>query len=191
MPNFQAREDLFKVELPKIFIPDVIKKRYEPYLFKLPTPIQNISDLVNYSIQSISIPNFNYSPVEQVLPGITKNRPYRGSTRSYRNSLSPEMLIDRKFSITFALMDGYLNYWIMLETFFHYYAFEQKELYTCDIPLRILDSDGYNLYSAIFKDCLFTGMNQFELSYSGIAPEFKTFECNFAFNNLLMDFQLQ
>lgn len=185
----QNRNDLFKVELPKIFIPDEIKKRYEPYIFKMPTAITDISDLVNYSIQSISLPNFNYQPVEQVKPGFTDTS--RGTVRKFRQSISEEMLIDRNFTITFQLLDGNVNYWIMLETFFHYYAFETKNPYTFDIPIRIFDAEGFSLYSSIFKDCLFTGLNEFTMSYSEITPEFRTFECNFSFNQIQIDFQTQ
>jgi hypothetical protein len=185
----QNRNDLFKVELPKIFIPKSVKERYAPYLFRMPTPIDDISDLVNYSIQSITIPNFNYQPVEQVKPGYYEQA--KGTTRKWRQALSPELLIDRNFSITFQLLDGNINYWIMLETFFYYYDYQNTKPYTCDIPLRIFDAEGICMYTSYFKDCLFTGLNQFTLSYSDITPEFRTFECNFAFNNIQIDFQTQ
>ena len=185
----QSRNDLFKIELPRVFIPKDIKDRYSPYLLRMPTPITDVSDVVNYSIQSISIPNFNFSPVEQVKPG---NAPQaKGTTRRFRNSLSQEMLIDRNFTITFQLLDGNVNYWVMLETFFHYYGFDNAKPYTFDIPLHIFDAEGIRMYSVQFHDCLFTGLNQFTLSYSDMTPEFRTFECTFAFNEIKMDFPLQ
>lgn len=185
----QSRNDLFKIELPRIFIPKDIKERYEPYLLRMPTPITDVSDVVNYSIQSISIPNFNFSPVEQVKPG---NAPQaKGTTRRWRNSLSHEMLIDRNFTITFQLLDGNVNYWIMLETFFHYYSFDNAKPFTFDVPLHIFDAEGIRMYSVQFHDCLFTGLNQFTLSYSDMTPEFRTFECTFGFNEIKMDFSLQ
>ena len=185
----QSRNDLFKIELPRVFIPKDVKDRYSPYLLRMPTPITDVSDVVNYSIQSISIPNFNFSPVEQVKPG---NAPQaKGTTRRWRNSLSPEMLIDRNFTITFQLLDGNVNYWVMLETFFYYYGFDNTKPFTFDIPLHIFDSEGIRMYSVQFHDCLFTGLNQFTLSYSDMTPEFRTFECTFAFNEIKMDFPLQ
>jgi len=185
----QNRNDLFKIELPRIFVPKDVKERYEPYLFRMPTPITDVCDLVNYSIQSISIPNFNYQPIEQVKPG---NQPQaKGTTRKWRNSLSHEMLIDRTFTITFQLLDGNVNYWIMLETFFHYYDFENANPFAFDIPLHIFDAEGMRMYTVQFHDCLFTGLNQFTLSYSEITPEFRTFECTFAFNEMKIDFSLQ
>ena len=185
----QNRNDLFKIELPRVFIPTEVKERYNPYVFRMPTPVQDISDLVNYSIQSITIPNFNFSPVEQIKPG---NYPQaKGTVRKFRQSLSPEMLIDRTFTITFQLLDGNVNYWIMLETFFHYYAYENESPYTFNIPLHIFDAEGIRMYSVTFKDCLFTGLNQFTMSYSEVTPEFRTFECTFSFNEINMDFQIQ
>jgi len=185
----QNRNDLFKVELPKTFIPDEIKNRYLPYIQRMPTPVRNVSDLVNYSIQSITIPNFNYSPIEQVKPGYQDAA--KGTARKFRQALSPEMLIDRNFTITFQLFDGNVNYWIMLETFFYYYSFSTTKPYTVDVPIRIFDAEGNSMYSSIFTDCLFTGLNQFTMSYSEITPEFRTFEATFAFNDMKLDFQLQ
>lgn len=47
------------------------------------------------------------------------------------------------------------------------------------------------MYTVTFKDVMFTGLNQFTMSYSEITPEFRTFEANFAFNEINMDFQTQ
>lgn len=185
----QNRNDLFKVEIPRIFVPKAIKERYAPYLFRMPTPVTDVSDIINYSIQSISMPNFNFQPIEQVKPGYYEQA--KGTTRRFRQALSPEMLIDRNFTITFQLLDGNVNYWIMLETFFHYYDFETKEPYTFNIPISIYDAEGNRMYSATFKDCLFTGLNQFTLSYSELTPEFRTFEATFAFNEIQIDFEVQ
>ena len=47
----QNRNDLFKIELPRVFIPKDVKERYEPYLYRMSTPITDVSDVINYSIQ--------------------------------------------------------------------------------------------------------------------------------------------
>jgi len=185
----QNRNDLFKIEFPRVFIPSYVKQRYDPYVFRMPTPVNDISDLVNYSIQSITIPNFNFSPVEQTKPG---NWPQaKGTTRRFRQSLGMETLIDRNFTVTFQLLDGNINYWILLETFFHYYSYDTKAPYMMNVPLHILDAEGIRMYTVTFKDVMFTGLNQFTMSYSEITPEFRTFEATFAFNEIDMDFQTQ
>lgn len=185
----QNRNDLFKVEFPKVFIPKEIKERYAPYVFRMPTPITDVSDLVNYSIQSLTIPNFNYQPVEQTKPGYYDQA--KGTVRKWRQALDPQMLSERAFSVTFQLLDGNVNYWIMLETFFYYYNFQNENPYSYNVPIRIFDAEGFCMYSATFVDVLFTGMNQFTMSYSEITPEFRTFECNFVYHDLQIDFQIQ
>jgi len=185
----QNRNDLFKLEIPRVFIPDEIKERYLPYIQKMPTPINDITDIINWSIQSVTIPNFNYSPIEQTRSGDDIRK--RGTVHKFRSASSPELLIDRKFNITFQLLDGNINYWILLETFLYYYSFDVKEPYNCDIPIHIFDAEGYRMYSTIFKNCLFTGLNEFTMSYSELTPEFKTFEATFEFNNMTIDFPKQ
>lgn len=188
----QNRNDLFKIELPRIFVPKEIKQRYEPYLHRMPTPIIDVADVINFSIQSITIPNFNYDPIEQIKPGgYIGDGKSRGTTRSFRAAVNPENLIDKNVSITFQLLDGNVNYWIMLETFFHYYNFQTDEPYTFDIPVHIFDAEGLRMYTAVFTDVLFTGLNEFTLSYSETTPEFTTFEASFRFHELKLDFSLQ
>ncbi len=186
----QNRNDLFKIELPRVFVPEEIKQRYEPYLHRMPTPITDVMDVINYSIQSITIPNFNYDPIEQVKPGGYTGKS-RGTTRRWRASVNATGLIEKSVTITFQLLDGNINYWIMLETLFHYYSFDYEKPYTFDIPVHIFDAEGLRMYTSIFKDVLFTGLNEFTLSYSESTPEFKTFDATFAFNELKLDFSLQ
>lgn len=183
------RNDTFKVEFPKVFIPEEVKAKYKDYVFRLPLNIKDISELVNYSIQSITVPNFKYEPVEQQQSGYTT--PNRGTIRTYRPAISKELLIDRKFTITLSLLDGNINYWILLDTFFSYYSFENTKKNIPDISVRIYNAEGLHMYTVLFKDCLFTSMGEFTLSYSELTPEFKTFELEFTFNEMDINFALQ
>ena len=189
-----SRSDLFNVELPKVFIPEHIKKLYNPYVFRMPIVINNISDLINYSIQTITIPTFNYEPVQQVKPknNMSHSNPDRhiGKEINWRSSINSMDLPDRNFTITFQLLDGYVNYWILLQTFHYYYDFDNKKPYTFDVPVRILDSEGNVMFTVLFHEVLFTGMSEFQISYSDVVQEFKTFDCNFRFNEMRMKFEV-
>ncbi len=181
-----SRNDLFRFEFPKVFIPQEVKDRWAPYIRRMPTPTEDVSSLVNWSIQSLSIPNFSYVPVEQVKPGYASTA--RGTTRRFRNSMSQEMMVDRQFEVTFKLLDGYFNYWVMMETFFHHYAHEIRVPFIHDIPLRIMDAEGTIMYSIVFHGCLFTELGKFDLSYSEVTPDHQTFTCQFAFNEVTYKF---
>mgnify|MGYP007122144367 CR=1 FL=1 len=184
----QSRSDLFRFEFPKVFFPKEVKDRWRAYVERMPIPTSDVPSLVNYSVQSFTVPNYNYQPAEQVKPGWDPTA--RGSVRKWRNSLAAEMLSERKFEVTMKLLDGYWNYWVMHETFFHMYASENREPFLVDLPLRILDADGNIMYTVTFHDCLFVGIDKFELSYSDVDTGAKTFNCNFEFNETTVAFDL-
>tara|TARA_S200002703_G_scaffold153743_1_gene155632 strand:- start:233 stop:895 length:663 start_codon:yes stop_codon:yes gene_type:complete len=196
-----ARSDLFKVEFPRNFIPKSIKEKYEPYVFRMPTMINDVSDLINYTIQTVTIPTMNYTPVEQVKPE-GKNRFIQedpnpnslgassteaGRIRRWRSSQNIQEIFTKEFQVTFQLIDGHINYWIMLDTLLYYYNFANKERFSESIPVRILDAEGNVMFTALFVDCLFTGLTEYQLSYSDLSQEFKTFDATFQYNTLNLE----
>lgn len=196
-----ARSDLFKVEFPRNFIPASIKEKYEPYVFRLPTMINDVSDLINYTIQTVTIPTMNYTPVEQVKPEV-KNRLVQeplspnslgtssteaGRIRRWRSSQNVQEVFTKEFTVTFQLIDGHINYWILLDTLLYFYDFKNRERFTENIPVRILDAEGNIMFTAQFIDCLFTGLTEYQLSYSDLSQEFKTFDATFQYNTLSLE----
>ena len=196
-----ARSDLFKVEFPRNFIPKSIKEKYEPYVFRMPTMINDVSDLINYTIQTVTIPTMNYTPVEQVKPEgkdrLIPEQPAPNSLgssstessriRRWRSSQNIQEIFTKEFQVTFQLIDGHINYWIMLDTLLHYYNFANRERFTESIPVRILDAEGNVMFTALFVDCLFTGLTEYQLSYSDLSQEFKTFDATFQYNTLSLE----
>jgi len=196
-----ARSDLFKVEFPRNFIPDSIKKKYEPYVFRMPTMINDVSDLINYTIQTVTIPTMNYTPVEQVKPegknrfipeepspnSLGSSSTEAGRIRRWRSSSNVQEIFTKEFQVTFQLIDGHINYWIMLDTLLYYYDFANRKTFTESIPIRILDAEGNVMFTAQFIDTLFTGLTEYQLSYSDLSQEFKTFDATFQYNTLNLE----
>ena len=196
-----ARSDLFKVEFPRNFIPKSIKEKYEPYVFRMPTMINDVSDLINYTIQTVTIPTMNYTPAEQMKPegknrfvaeepspnSLGSSSTEAGRTRRWRASTNIQEIFTKEFQVTFQLIDGHINYWIMLDTLLYYYNFANKERFTESIPVRILDAEGNVMFTALFVDCLFTGLTEYQLSYSDLSQEFKTFDATFQYNTLNLE----
>ena len=195
-----ARSDLFKVEFPRTFIPKEIKDKYAPYVFAMPTMINDVTDLVNYTIQSVTIPTMNWTPVEQVKPqqadrsaevpsqnSLGQSTTAAGRTRRWRSSLNYQEIFTKEFQVTFQLIDGHVNYWIMLDTLLWYYDRKNKERFTESIPVRILDAEGNVMFTALFLDTLFIGLTEYQLSYSDLSQEFKTFDASFVYNTLKLD----
>lgn len=180
-----SRNDLFRIDLPLNFIPKEIQLKYEDYIKRLPFNITSAVELVNFSIQSLTIPSFSYDPVEQWSSGLeNQHSPKKGSSRLFRPATNINSLIDRKLTLTLQLLDGNINYWILLDTFFKHYAFTEDKPFTQDIIHKIFDVDGIHLISIVYKDCLFTGISEFTSSYSETMPDFKTFTIDFSFNTI-------
>ncbi len=196
-----SRSDLFKVEFPRTFIPKAIKDKYAQYVFRMPTMINDVTDLINYTIQTVTIPTMNYTPVEQVKPDVKSplqqsntNPNSLGSsstdaarTRRWRSSGNYQEIFTKEFTVTFQLVDGHVNYWILLDTLLYYYDPTTKSRFTENIPVRILDSEGNLMFTAMFMDCLYTGLSEYQLSYSDLSQEFKTFDATFQYNTLDLD----
>lgn len=195
-----ARSDLFKVELPRTFIPKEVKDKYAPYVFAMPTMINDVVDLVNYTIQTVTIPTMNWTPVEQVKPetasraaaelnpnSLGQSQTAAGRTRRWRSSQNYQEIFTKEFQLTFQLIDGHVNYWIMLDTMLWYYDRRNKERFCESIPVRILDAEGNVMFTALFLDSLFVGLTEYQLSYSDLSQEFKTFDASFQYNTLKLD----
>jgi hypothetical protein len=196
-----ARSDLFKVEFPRTFIPESLKEKYAPYVFRMPTMINDVSDLINYTIQTVTIPTMNYEPVEQIIAD-TKSRlaptdvapnslgnssTEAGRNHKWRSSQNIQEVFTKEFTVTFQLIDGHINYWILLDTLLYFYDFQNRERFTQNIPVRILDAEGNVMFTAQFVDCLFTGLTEYQLSYSDLSQEFKTFDATFQYNTLSLE----
>lgn len=180
-----SRNDLFRIDLPLAFIPKEIQSKYEDYIKRLPFNITSAVDLVNFSIQSLTIPSFSYEPVEQWSSGLENQKTFKkGSSRLFRPAINVNSLIDRKLTLTLQLLDGNINYWILLDTFFQHYSFVEENPFTQDIIHKIFDAEGNQMISIVYKDCLFTGISEFTSSYSETMPDFKTFTIDFSFNTI-------
>lgn len=185
-----AREDLFRFNLPHGFIPEHIINKYYDYIKRVDLPFESIFDLVNYSILGINFPGVSVEPVIQTIPGYEDEK--SGRQISYRSSKSKEDILNGKvLTINFALLDGFINYWVLLETFWYYYEFSNKEHYTIDLPLQFYDSDGIMTGQAIFKFCIPTSISELNLNFSSPSTERKEFTLELTFIELKIDLNLK
>jgi len=175
IPN--STHSSFEFNFPRKFIPDHIVKKYKPYLNRIPgNLITEPIDYINYSIQSITVPGFSYDPVEQnQKPGINKK---------FRSSLPEQELLNKEFIVSFQLIDGFINYWILLETLFYYYSFENPNTYIGDMNLRFTDSEGNVLITTRIQDVLMTEIDDLQVSFASNQVDFTTFNITFAYNKL-------
>lgn len=170
--QYLSRKDLFFVEFTKKFIPDKIEKFYSDYVHRLPTQINSPRVLVESSLQGITVPSYQYDPVNQQHVDTLNNN---SITTNWRTSFNMQELTQKSLTCTFKLLNGYINYWILLDTFFYHNDMKNTEAFIGDISLRILDSEGLVMMTRKYNDCIMTGISEFELAYSENIQTFETF----------------
>lgn len=181
MGNFLNRKDLFYVELGKWFIPESIEKFYFPYINRMPTFIESPRTLVESTIQSITIPSYSYESIEQTtVDTLNKN----GVTSNYRNSTNMQDLSDKSLTVNFKTLNGYVNYWILQDTFFYHNDMKNGNTFVGDISLRILDLEGLVMFTRVYKDCTFTGISEFEVGYGENIQTLDSFSITIKYSNV-------
>jgi len=171
-----AKNNNFRVELASNFFNDDIIKKYEFVLKRLPSPWKSIRNYINAGIQEFSLPSISLPVAEQYN--------LHNPTTPWKGKGNMEFNIDKEFSITFKLYEGFINYWILLEHLEWFYQYTTRAQVFPNTYLSFLDNLGYELICYKFGRVLFTGISELNLSFSSNIPEFKTFTCDFRYTNM-------
>jgi hypothetical protein len=187
-----AKNNQFVFRYPKGFIPPDIEEKYNFYLKRLPTPFENITDYVNHTIQSVTFPSVASDEVEQWVGRrvsandkfITKNPQY------WRQTVDLDRAIPKDFTVNMKAADGYLNYWVLYETYRQYLSIPNMDDYLPDMNIMYLDRDGYQVLTIDFKQPIMKGISDVEMNYTSTALEFRTFGVNFKYNTFDINVKL-
>ena len=158
-----ARNNQFKFDFPRNFIPEPIAKKYKPFLNRIPGGlIKEPIDYWNYGIQSLNLPG-----------------------PSFRSSLPKQQLFDKSLTVTMQAFDGYVNYWMAVEMFDYYYKLSGKHPYLPEgVGVQMLDADGTVFVTIQLKDMFISNIGALDLNFSSNTIEFQTFDIEFSYNVL-------
>ena len=168
-----AKNNNFIVNFNKGFFYPSIVKKYESYIKRLPIPYETLHDYMTASIQAISFPALTAEPVDQIL--YEDNYSSKGGFRL-------ERYLERNFNITFKLYEGYINYWVLFDTFRAFYDLDNTEKFMPGITISFLDQTGFEFIAVELNQILINSISELELNYSSNVAEFKTFNMNFRYN---------
>lgn len=179
-----SRNNLFLMQFPKEFVPKEIEDRYRPYLNRIPgNLITRCIDLINYTVQGVTLPGVSYNVQQQTF--------VYSRQINWRDSVTEQQVLAKDVNVTFQLIDGFLNYWLMMDIYDYWYKFSTAQPW---LPnghvLRFLDSEGNIMMSVGLGRMLFNEMGGLELSHSSNTPDFQTFDCGFTFNDLDIKLEL-
>ena len=179
-----SRNNLYDFRFPRNFIPKEVSDKYRSYLDRIPGALlADPVDYVNYSIQGINIPGISWDPITQA--------DNDGTTRYYRTTTPIQNTIERQFTVTMQLLDGFINYWIMMDTLLYYYAKQTSEPYTSPLTLRILDAEGSSVAYMEFQKPIMNSINELNLNMAQNVADFNTFEVTFYYNRLNLRLEIE
>lgn len=171
-----SRNNQFRFNFPRTFIPKSISDKYKPYLNRMPgNMIKEPIDIFNYGIQSLSLPGPSFDPVQQNdLPG---------NTRRFRTSLPKQELFDKSMTVTMKSLDGYVNYWMAIELFEYYYNLSGKKPFLPDgVGIQMIDSDGNTYVTAKIQQMILSSVSSLDLNFSSNTTGFEAFDLGFSYN---------
>jgi hypothetical protein len=177
-----ARSNSFYFVFPKGFFPDPIQQKYIDYVKRQPNPYDTLTSFMNSTIQSINLPSMSMDSSEQV-----RNL---GKRVNYQSATPVQDLFNREFQVSFRIGEGFINYFIMLETVLLKLDFKNPDVFIQNLPVRIMDNQGNILVSLIFKEVTLTSLSSIELNYTQNAPQVYTFQVGFRYNYIDINLEI-
>lgn len=196
MFTLPAKKDGFRLLLPKEIIPEEIEEKYTNILTQTNSFYKKPIDFLNESIQKIQVLGFNGGTVAQ---GQTqRGKPIRTPSRTeenwllhantdinYRSVANPEALIDKTLNIDFRHTLGYVNYFLLFESFMYQYTRDTEYKPDLDYQFNIeLYNERGSVYSRIVLfDPLIDGIDMLDFDYSQPLAQSGTFKVIFKYSS--------
>jgi hypothetical protein len=174
MSILNAKLNQYFIWFPQDFFYPEIRERWTPIVKKLKLPYQSLEDYVNATVQSITFPEVQLTPVSQ------------GQSQfdiKYRGGKELEPILDKSLNITFKLSEGFFTYWMFFEQIelFQRYSLD-KPIFWPSMYVSFLDNNGFEILAFEFKKIIPIGLSQLNVSHATVAAEFNTFNLNLIYN---------
>lgn len=196
MFTLASKRDGFRLLLPKEIIPGEIEEKYTSILTQANSFYKKPIDFLNETIQKTQVLGFNGGTVAQ---GQTqRGTPIRTPSRTeenwllhastdinYRSSANPEALIDKTLNVTFRHTLGYVNYFLLFESFMYQYTRDTEYKPDLDYQFNIeLFNERGSVYSRIvLYDPLIDGIDMLDFDYTQPLASSATFNVIFKYSN--------
>lgn len=200
MLSLNANKDNWQLIFDNDFIPEEIKNKYAKVLSLKKSFITDPVSFVNESVQKIQVLGFNGASFQQ--QQTTVGYPLRDQTRTaenyfqhaasdvnYRSVANPIQIIDKTLNVQFRMDQGFLNYFIIFESFFYKYC--------RDTTYEDLDQffviNIYNELNEVYCRIklyhpIIDSMDMLDLDFSNVKPSQDTFQVVFKYTNIEFEF---
>lgn len=196
MLSLSPRFDLFEFRIPKDYFPQEVYDKYYRLINEDKAVIYDPVNMINESIQGITIPGINELVEPQPQTSTNDIRPNNNRINRepkhdnfYKSPANPIDLMENEFTVTFRQNQGLLNYFMMYETLFHHMC--KPILYNKGedvFTVNILNEKGIAYSQILLYQPIITGIDGLDFNYSKVQRDVETFNVKFNFNNLDFDF---
>ena len=197
--QLKGRQDRYRLLFPEELIPKEINDKYARILQRQHSFIYKPIDLINESIQKIQVLGFNGGTQDQMQskrgePLMTPSRinennfMHTATPMPYRSPAGPVSLVDKTLNVDFRHEAGFLNYFLLFESFFYQYSRDMKTDKLPEVfPIDIFNEDGEVYCRIMLYDPLIDGMDMLDLDFTQPVAQSQTFRVIFKYGNI--DFQ--
>lgn len=197
MFSLPGKRDGFRLLLPDEFIPDEIQEKYTKILTDAHSFITKPIEFLNETIQKVEVLGFDNAAIPQQqnshgypirIPGRTDENWFQGGAAdvNYRNVASPLALLDHTLNVDFRHTLGYVNYFLLLESFYYQYARDTENLSKNMVDyfnIDLLNENGCVYSRIVLDDPVMNGMDMLAFDYSQPLASSATFRCVFKYSN--------
>lgn len=190
MLTLKQRKDGFRLLLPDDFIPKEINEKYTRILSKKRGFFTKPIDFLNETIQNVQVLGIQNATMvqQQTTRGTeeaarTSNRipqnkfMHTSSEEIYRSQATPLALLDKTVNVGFRHTLGYLNYFILFESFWWNYARDQKaDDMVKQFNIDMLDNTGQIYARLVLDHPVIQSIDMLDLDFTqpvGIPEQFK------------------
>lgn len=195
MFTLPSKKDGFRLLLPKEIIPEEIEEKYTRILASAKSFLTKPIDFLNETIQKVQVLGFQTATVEQQqtdrpsllrTPGQEYSLQGGSSGYQYRSPGSPLSLIDKTINIDFRHTLGYLNYFLMFESFWYMYARDTDYLRDLDFNFTIdlFNEKGAAYSRIVLMHPLLDGMDMLDFDFTQPMAASGTFRCVFKYSDI-------
>jgi hypothetical protein len=177
-----ARGNTFYFVFPKGFFPPGVQDKYFQYIKSQTIPYDTLTQFMNSTIQSVTFPSLQLDTVQQTRP--------LGKTITYQSATPIQNLFSQGFQVTFRMGEGFVNYFVMLETMLEHLNFKNPDLFVENLPLQTLDNNGNVITTIQFKGVTLASLSELNLNYTQNNPSPSSFTVGFNYNYLAIDLEM-
>lgn len=199
MLSLKGRQDTWRLLFDTDFIPEEIREKYTKVLLSKKSFISDPASFISETVQKIQLLGFSSATYAQ--PQGVRAEPVRDQTRvqennmmggsdevQYRAVTSPIQIIDKTINVQFRMAQGYLNYFILFESFFYKYCRDtstgQLDKY---FSIDIYNEQGEIYARVILYNPVIDSMDMLDLDFTQPVATSQSFQVTFKYSNI--DFQ--